>query len=353
MVRAALVAVTTMAAVASLAGEATQQLPQRLSTFTQYLEPLRVQAGIPGLSAAIVSNGDIVWDGGFGYADAERKIAADPTTPYPVASITKTFASTLLMQCVDAGRLRLDDPMSRYGVSVPDSSATVRQVLAMASDSPSGSRYRYDGNRFDSLTAVVDACAAAPFRIALARLVLDRLAMVDSVPGHDLESPGAQSDLFDATTLSRYRAVLARMAKPYVSNNGRPAASEYPPRGISAAAGLISTVRDLAKFDLAINRGILSTQSSQSVAWTNFRLSNGAESPYALGWFAQSTAAGRVIWHYGSWPTFSSLLLKIPSRDLTLILLANSDGLSTRFPLADGDVTTSPFARAFIAAAQP
>ena len=71
---------------------------------------------------------------------------------------------------------------------------------------------------------------------------------------------------------------------------------------------------------------------------------------YALGWFVQSTAAGRAVWHYGQWPTFSSLILKLPDRAVTLILLANSDGLSSRFPLTSGDVAVSPFAQAFIQA---
>jgi hypothetical protein len=56
----------------------------------------------------------------------------------------------------------------------------------------------------------------------------------------------------------------------------------------------------------------------------------------------------RVVWHYGQWPQYSALYLKVPDRHLTLILLANSGGLGEAFPLADGDVMVSPFARAFI-----
>src|SRR5262245_52142763 len=80
---------------------------QRIALFTQYLEPLRIQAGIPGLSAAITSNGQIIWEGGLGFADVEARVAAAPHTPYPIASITKTATSTLLMQCVEEGRLNL------------------------------------------------------------------------------------------------------------------------------------------------------------------------------------------------------------------------------------------------------
>jgi CubicO group peptidase (beta-lactamase class C family) len=176
--------------------------------------------------------------------------------------------------------------------------------------------------------------------------------MADSVPGHDLESQTEAAAAFDPATLTRYRAVLARLAKPYVVRDGRPTLSEYPPKGINAAAGLISTVRDLARYDAALDAHVLMSSSTQLMAWTPFRLASGRDAPYALGWFAQSTVAGRAVWHYGQWPTFSSLILKLPDRAMTLILLANSDGLSGRFPLAAGDVVVSPFAGAFIQAAR-
>jgi CubicO group peptidase (beta-lactamase class C family) len=338
---------------AAPAAQQTVEREQRITVFTKYLEPLRIQAGIPGLSAAIASNGQIIWENGFGFADVEAGIAAAPHTPYSIASITKTATSTLLMQCVEQSRLHLDTAMRSFTSTVPDANATVRHVLAMASDAAAGSTYRYDGDRFLALTPVVEACTGVSYRVALARQILDRIGMADSVPGHDLETPAAAASAeFDQATLARYRAVLARLAKPYTVRDRRPTLSEYPPRGINASAGLVSTVRDLARYDAAIDAHVLMSASAQLIAWTPFRLASGRDGPYALGWFAQSTAAGRAVWHYGQWPTFSSLILKLPDRGMTLILLANSDGLSSRFPLAAGDVTVSPFARAFIQAAR-
>jgi CubicO group peptidase (beta-lactamase class C family) len=156
---------------------------QRITLFTRYLEPLRIQAGIPGLSAAITSDGRIIWEGGFGFADMEARVAAAPHTPYSIASITKTATSTLLMQCVEEGRLNLDAPIRTYTTTVPDANATVRQVLAMASDAAAGSTDRYDGDRFLALTPVVEACTGVSYRVALARQILDRIGMSDSVPG--------------------------------------------------------------------------------------------------------------------------------------------------------------------------
>jgi len=323
----------------------------RIALFARYVDALRAQAGIPGLSAAITAGGQILWEAGFGLADVEARVVAAPDTPYRIASLTKTFTSALLMQCHDAGTLTLDLPIRNYTAALGDTPASVRHVLSMTSESPPGSQYRYDGNRFGALTAVVEGCTGEPYRAALASRILNRLAMVDSVPGQDLMAPAPEvAALFEAAALDRYRRVLSRIAKPYVLRDGRTQLGEYPPPGIGASAGLISTVRDLARYDAALDARVLVSQESQSLAWTPFVLTNQRPSPYGLGWFSQPTAAGRAIWHYGLWPTFSSLLLKLPERGVTLILLANSDGLSARFPLAAGDVTVSPFARAFIAA---
>jgi CubicO group peptidase (beta-lactamase class C family) len=177
-----LVGVIVFIACASSGAQPTGDRDQRLTLFTRYLDSLRIQAGIPGLSAAITSNGRITWEGGLGFADLEARIAAAPHTPYPIASITKTASSTLLMQCVEEGRLNLDAPMRTYTAAVPDANATVRPVLAMASDTAVGSTYRYDGDRFTALTPVVEACTGQSYRVAVARRILDRRRWSEETP---------------------------------------------------------------------------------------------------------------------------------------------------------------------------
>jgi CubicO group peptidase (beta-lactamase class C family) len=71
--------------------------------------------------------------------------------------------------------------------------------------------------------------------------------------------------------------------------------------------------------------------------------------PTGLGWFVQAYNGAHLVWHFGVAPgAYSSLILKVPSRNLTLILLANSDGLNQPFALDRGDVTASLFAKLFL-----
>jgi CubicO group peptidase (beta-lactamase class C family) len=119
---------------------------------------------------------------------------------------------------------------------------------------------------------------------------------------------------------------------------------------MNAASGLVSTVRDLARFDAALDSALLLREDTLAVAWSN--TANAERSkvlPTGLGWFVQSYKGEPIVWHFGFIPNgYSSLILKLPSRRLTLILLANSDGLSAPFELENGDVTRSLFATVFL-----
>lgn len=66
------------------------------------------------ISAAIVKSDRVIWAGAFGYASRDNDIAADTGTIYRIGSITKTFTATVLMQLVEEGKVKLDDPVEKY-----------------------------------------------------------------------------------------------------------------------------------------------------------------------------------------------------------------------------------------------
>jgi CubicO group peptidase (beta-lactamase class C family) len=316
------------------------------SLFERYLEPLRVQAGIPGLSAAIVQEGQIVWERGFGQADIENNIAARPDTPYNIADLTETFTTLLLAQCAERGLVQPDDPIRRWVPLAADPPATIRQVLSHTSNT--ASIFHHDPARFVLLTQVVESCAGVSYKKAVAQSILDRAAMVDASPGREIAPVAADGDpLHDEISADKYAAVLRRLATPYkVDKRGRTARADLPAPTVDAATGLIASVRDLAKYDAAMD--VIVRPDTLAETWTNIVV-NGAAQPTTMGWFGQTYNGVRVIWQFGVVPdAYSALILKIPARRVTLILLANSDGLTSPFPLQDGDVTTSLFARTFL-----
>jgi CubicO group peptidase (beta-lactamase class C family) len=341
-------------ALGALTGPAARQNPPILASppFEAYLEPLRVQAGIPGLSAVLVLDGDVVWERGFGFQNLEGRVRATPDTPYVVGDLSQTIAAALLLQCVEGRKLGLDEPVRRYGVTLPDSDITIRQLLSHTSSTNANGAFRYDPERYAALTDVMTACAPQPYRKSVSHRILEHLAMRDSVPGRDLQDPNVVPDgLYDPAHLERYARVLERLAVPYkVDKKGRASRTELPVEGINAAVGLVSTARDLARFDAALDTTLL-LEETRTTAWTNAAGGgfSSATAPMGLGWFVQNYRGERLVWHFGLVPNaYSSLILKVPSRRVTVILLANSDGLNAPFNLHTGDVTRSVFANLFL-----
>ncbi len=69
---------------------------------------------LPGIAIGVVYGEHLVWEKGFGFADVTKKIPMTPQTLFRLASITKLFTSTAIMQLRDAGKLQLNDPIEKY-----------------------------------------------------------------------------------------------------------------------------------------------------------------------------------------------------------------------------------------------
>ena len=332
---------------ATVAGRQNPSTIEGTTAFESYIESLRLQAGIPAISGALVQDGAVVWERGLGFANLDTRVRATPDTPYVVADLSQTFAAVLLLQCVEQRRLLLDTSVREYGVSNAETGATLRQLLSHSS----GGVFRYDPERYGALTDAMEYCAPQPYRKSIAHRLLERLAMIDSVPGTDLRDPRAVPEgLFEPSAIERYTRSLDRMAIPYrVDKKGRATRTDLPADGINAANGLVSTVRDLARFDAAIDSAILLREETLTTAWTPALSADRNPIPMGLGWFVQSYRGTPIVWHFGMLPNaYSALIVKVPSRKATMILLANSDGLAVPFQLETGDVTRSLFAAVFL-----
>jgi CubicO group peptidase (beta-lactamase class C family) len=318
--------------------------------FADYVEAIRTQIGIPGVAAAIVGRSDVLWERGFGSQDVARAVQMRPDTPLHLDGLTQVFTATAVLRCVEENRLSLDDPIGLYKKDAPEPGATIRQLLTHTAGTTTLS-FNYRPDRIDALAAAVKACTADSFRETTANL-LERLAMVNSVPGPDVLAlvPPAEGIPTPSERLN-YATALGRLAVPYAVDGSRRAIqAQFAASTLTASTGLISTVHDYAQFDLALRSGVLVNEDTLIGAWRPPLDGAGKPLPHAIGWFVQNYNGETVVWQFGTGGETgsSSMVVMLPSRGVTLVMMANSTGLVKSFPLEKGDVTTSPFARIFL-----
>jgi len=178
------------------------------SLFERYIDALRVQANIPGMSAAIVQDERVTWTAAFGYADVEHSIAARADTPYHISGLTEALSSALLLeQCVETAHAGLDERIQQSVPSYGESATTMRDLLSHKSP---GSGFKYDASRYATgLTPLAEDCVGAgtPFRQALWERIFQRLGMLDSVPAQNVDDSTADDRVqFDSAELDRFTA---------------------------------------------------------------------------------------------------------------------------------------------------
>lgn len=310
-----------------------------LPEFEGQLEQIRNERQIPGMSAAIVSGERIAWSHGFGFANVEQHIAATDTTAFHLASLTKTFASTIAMQLVQAGTLSLDAPVSDFGITLASPGVVrVRHLLNHTSEGDPGSTYAYNGDRFGLMDQVIFRASGETFGRLVTRVILAPLHLGHTAP--NLLNPVA----FKLASLDR-TAFERNLAQGYSSDGRTPIA--YP-AGFGTAAGLIGSALDVAHYSIAIDRNTFLSAATQAQAFTPAVSTRGDTLPYGIGWFVQRVNGVKVQWHYGYWTGNSSLIIRVPERGLAFVLLANSDGLSRATTLGSGNLMSSPAAKAFL-----
>jgi CubicO group peptidase (beta-lactamase class C family) len=311
-------------------------------TTTEYesqLDTLRQQLDIPGMSAIVMSNQTVVWEGSLGLADIPSQRRVTPTTKFHLASLTKTFASTIVLQLVEHGLVNLDDPVSNYGINLASSGIIrVRHLLSHTSEGTPGEQFRYNGDRFALLDQVIQRASGESF----ARRVMDRivtpLGLTDTAP-NPLDAAAFSASGRSSGTF------IAEMASGYGGSNEAPVS--YPTL-FSSAAGLVSTARDVARYSTALDAGQFISNEMRTLAYTPARGAFNRVLPYGLGWFVSTVNGHTLVWHYGYWTGNSSLIIKEPSRGLTFVALTNSDQLSARFNLGSGNLMSSTVAQAFV-----
>ena len=324
--------------------------------FIERLDALRKAGNIPGLSVAVVKNQEIVLTLGQGYADFEHRIPASAETPYDIASVTKPLSAVVALRLEEEGVLDLDRPMADYSewaefcsdfsrqpsifareLRCQPSVHTLRHLLSHTATSTPGNQFSYNPLLYSWASRPIMAAADTSFSALVDQYVFAPAGMTQSVRQY--------------RDLPVREDIAKRLAPPHrVGISGAiERAPALPLQGDGAAGGVITTVLDLARFDIALDQGMLISEESRETMMAPARSSNGEALPYGIGWYVQEYQGNTLVWHSGWWEdAYSSLYLKIPALNLTFIVLANSEGVWWDNPLDQAEVQRSEFAQVFL-----
>ena len=326
----------------------------RIRLFEAWVESQMAYRGQPGLSIGIVHDQELVWAKGFGLADRERAIPATPDTRFRIASITKTFTATAIMQLRDQGKLQLDDPVAKhlpwFAVRPREPGGppiTIRHLLTHVSGLPREADFPYwttdefptrddlvkalpDHEQFFSAETrskysnlavalageIVATVAGGPWDRYVQQRILDPLGMTSTLPDAS-EEPVANL----ATAYGRRLPDLSRPSRT----------SGLRTRGLAPAAGMVSNVRDLAKYVAMQFRtgpaggaqvlGGASLREMHRVHWLNADWQGGQ----GLG-FQVRRADDRTLVGHGGWLPGMRSQISFDMKDkVGVIVLTNAD----------------------------
>lgn len=295
-------------------------------SFLAGLDSIRIALQIPGMAVAVIKDDSTIITQGLGYADLQNHIKVTPTTTFRIASITKTFTSTLIMQLVEQGKLDLQTPISTFGIDLGDPKITVKNLLTHTSEIEPGKYYQYNGFRFGKLGQVIEKAAGIPFYQVLMQNIVKPLNMTSTAPGLPINDT-----LFDFGPYTKahpdmrpfFENSLSHLAKAYdVNGKGEIVDTPYL-NEFGAFGGLATTTTDLLNYSKAIDRNQFVSAKTQREIFTPNRTTTGEITPYGLGWFTQTYKGVDFYWHYGETQGESGLFVKVPSLKLTLVVLTN------------------------------
>jgi CubicO group peptidase (beta-lactamase class C family) len=298
----------------------------------------RYEGSVPGASLLVVSNGTTVIRRAWGLADVENRVSATPQTNYRLASVTKQFTAAAILLLLEDHKLSLDDPVKKWLPSLPAAvdSVTIQHLLTHTSgiiayedvipagatrqlhdadvlhllesqDSTyfkPGSSYRYSNSGYALLALIVERASGKSFATFLHERIFTPLGMNNTV-AYEKGVSTVANRAFGYTMKDRSWVRKDQSVTSAVLGDG----------------GIYSSVDDLAKWDAALYDSRLLSDESRRLAFTPHTATDNLDVKYGFGW----RITGEALWHSGETSGFRNVIIRYPSKRLTVVVLTNRD----------------------------
>ena len=343
--------------------------------FDAYVEGVRQRFDVPGIAVAIVKDGQVVLERGYGLRSIESKAPVDAHTMFAIASNTKAFTAASLSILADEGKLKLDDrvidPLPWFQMADPyiTREMRVRDLLAHRSGLSLGAgdlmfwpatsysteeivrrlrhvpikggfraQYAYDNVLYGVAQLVIEQASGQSYESFLRTRIFQPLGMDETrfnsdalKPGDNVATGHAKADFKDLRTVP-----------PLTWSN------------VAGAGGIYSSVHDLTKWmGVQLRGGLIAkgaasgegdnakrlfSEARQREMWSVITPMPIGKPPvpelapavpnflgYGEGWTLSDYRGEKLVWHTGGWPGMVSRLTLVPSKGIGIVVLTNQE----------------------------
>jgi CubicO group peptidase (beta-lactamase class C family) len=303
----------------------------------EYVRAEMQKQKIPGISLAILRDGQVVLARGYGFANVEHQVPVKPETVFQSGSVGKQFTATAVMMLVEEGKIRLDDKLSDYLPNGPDGwkDITIRHLLthtAGTTDYPDDFDFRRDYTEEE----LVERAAKIPLaskpgdKWSYSNIGYLLLGAVIRKASGKFYGDFLRERVFTPLGMTTARVIseediVPNRAAGYRLVDGQLKNQNWvaPSLNTTADGALYLTALDMAKWDAALYNEKLLKRSSLDQMWTAVRLNDGSTYPYGFGWRVDEVRGHRLVEHGGSWQGFKAYIGRYVDDRLTIVLFAN------------------------------
>lgn len=304
----------------------------------------------PGVSVAVVENGEFEWAAGFGFEDLENNVPASEHTLYRLGSVSKSLTAVGAVELWERGKLDLDARVQKYCPAFPQKPKpiTTREVMGHLGgirhykegpddlemnntkhfDDPiqagldffkndplveePGKHFHYSTQGYTLVGCVIEGASGEKYLRFMRENVIVPAGMEHTQP----------DNRFD---IIPYRTRFYRKTDSGTVQNAEFLDSSYKIPG----GGWLSSAEDMAHFEVAILNDKLMKRSSRDLMWTPLKPTDGGEDTYGLGWSGGNDAGIATEGHSGGQQGTTTELLVAPQLRAGVVVLANMEGIDT------------------------
>lgn len=300
---------------------------------------------IPGAAIAVIKNGKIIKTKGYGVASVEFNVPVTTETVFEIGSVSKQLTAAGIMLLVEDGKVNLDEKISKYLPNTPDfwKNVTVRNLLTHTSgiknytgldgfelsrrmkvgdfikalspqplDFETGTNYIYSNSGYSLLSYIIESASGKNYWDFMSERIFKPLGMTKT----------ANRDP---------KFIIPNRAVGYEWQNSGLVGRDGNLTDLFGAGAIVSTITDLAKWDLALRNDTLLKKTSKEQMWTPLTFTNGKTYPYGFAFRFSDIRGHKLIAHSGQTAGFGASISRYVDDDITVIALTNlgENGMGT------------------------